>query len=147
MTARIAQSKNDHVSRARDTVVIELDTAQVDQVVRAAADGGSMSVLLAGIGEIGETLSRTLAGENSSQLEDPRLSRSLLWGLLVLASLPNDGSYTGVADIARATGMNMSTAHRYISTLLVAGLLQRDPATRKYRRVGDMRASEAASTE
>jgi DNA-binding IclR family transcriptional regulator len=32
--------------------------------------------------------------------------------------------------------MNTSTTHRYVTTLLAVGLLERDPSTRKYRLVG-----------
>jgi DNA-binding MarR family transcriptional regulator len=67
------------------------------------------------------------------QMEDRRLSRSLLSGLLVLSSFPTDGGYLGIADIARMLSMNTSTTHRYVSTLLAVGLLERDPATRRYR--------------
>jgi DNA-binding MarR family transcriptional regulator len=67
------------------------------------------------------------------QLEDPRLSRSLLSGLLVLSCFPPDGGYRGIAELARTLGMNTSTTHRYVTTLLSVGLLERDPVTRQYR--------------
>jgi hypothetical protein len=114
----------------REKVVVELSPAQVDRVIRSAADGGSMSLLLAGLRDIREVLAR-----EPSQLEDNRLSRSLLAGLLMLASFPTDGSYLGNAEIARLLDMNPSTTHRYVSTLVAVGLLERDPATRRYRLV------------
>jgi DNA-binding IclR family transcriptional regulator len=66
-------------------------------------------------------------------LENARLSRSLLAGLLMLASFPSDRSYVGIAELARMLDMSPSTTHRYVTTLLAAGLLERDPRTRQYR--------------
>ena len=51
----------------------------------------------------------------------------------MLAVFPVDGSYLGNADLARMLGMNQSTTHRYLSTLVAVGLVERDPATRRYR--------------
>jgi Fic family protein len=107
---------------------IELSAAQVEEVVRAAAGSGSISVLLSGMAGVREDLEAEPA-----QLEDSRLSRSLLAGLLMLASFPADGSYLRCADIARMLDMNPSTVHRYISTLFAVGLLERDSQTRRYR--------------
>jgi hypothetical protein len=114
--------------RSREPVSIDLSAAQVDHVVRAASDGGSVSLLLSGLGELRAALS---AGRE--RLEDPRLSRSLLSGLVLLASFPADGSYVRVTQTARMLGMRPSTTHRYLATLLAAGLLERDPNTRQYR--------------
>ncbi len=114
----------------RQGIVVELSPTQVDRVIRSAADGGSMSLLLAGLRDVREALAR-----EPQQLEDSRLSRSLLAGLLMLASFPTDGSYVGNAEIARMLDMNPSTTHRYVSTLLSVGLLERDPSTRRYRLV------------
>ncbi len=113
---------------SEEKVLIELSRAQVDRIVRGAAEGGNMSVLLSGLKDIREVLAR-----EPRQLEDSRLSRSLLAGLLMLASFPSDGGYLGNAEIARLLDMNPSTTHRYVSTLVAVGLLERDPATRRYR--------------
>jgi hypothetical protein len=108
-------------------VFIELSAAQIDEIVRAASDGGRMSVLLSGLGDV----RRPLAG--LEQLNDGRLSHSLLVGLLMLASFPADGSYLANAELARSLGISPSTAHRYVSTFVAAGLLERDAGTRRYR--------------
>jgi hypothetical protein len=113
-----------------EKILIELSPAQVDRVVRGAAESGNMSVLLSGLKDVREVLAR-----EPRQLEDSRLSRSLLAGLLMLASFPTDGSYLGNAEIARMLDMNPSTTHRYVSTLVAVGLLERDPTTRRYRLV------------
>jgi len=121
-------------SVAGETVSIELSKAQVDQVVRSAGQGGTMSVLLSALKDPNWTLA--LDSEEwvyPAQLEDRRLSRSLLSGLLVLSCFPSDGTYLGIAELARMLGMNTSTTHRYVTTLLAVGLLERDAATRRYR--------------
>lgn len=93
-----------------------------------------MSVLLSAVRDPEWTLS--LDSEEWSypaQMEDRRLSRSLLSGLLVLSCFPTDGGYLGIAELARMLDMNTSTTHRYVTTLLAVGLLERDPSTRRYR--------------
>jgi hypothetical protein len=115
-------------------VTIELSKAQVDKVIRAAGQGGTMSVLLTALKDPNWTLG--LDAEEwvqPAQMEDRRLSRSLLSGLLVLSCFPPDGEYLGIAELARMLAMNTSTTHRYVTTLLAVGLLDRDSTTRRYR--------------
>jgi hypothetical protein len=115
-------------------VTIELSQAQVDHIIRAAGQGGTMSVLLSALKDPDWTLA---LDPNSlslpAQMEDRRLSRSLLAGLLVLSCFPVDRGYLGIAELSRTLNMNTSTTHRYVSTLLAVGLLERDAATRRYR--------------
>jgi IclR helix-turn-helix domain len=124
------RSESQDRAAASEKVVLELSAAQVDRVIRSASEGSSMSLLLSGLRDVREILAR-----EPSQMEDNRLSRSLLAGLLMLASFPTDGSYLGNAEIARLLDMNPSTTHRYVSTLVAVGLLERDPSTRRYRLV------------
>jgi hypothetical protein len=131
---RSARTEDDGADQGEQTIVLELSPAQVDQVVRTAGQGGTMSVLLSALRDPDWTLA--LDSEEWSypaQMEDRRLSRSLLSGLLVLSCFPSEGDYLGIAEIARMLDMNTSTTHRYVTTLLAVGLLERDPATRKYR--------------
>lgn len=116
-------------------VTIELSKAQVDQVIRAAGQGGgTMSLLLSAVRDASWRLaSASDERELPPQMEDRRLSRSLLSGLLVLSCFPADGGHVGIAELARTLGMNTSTTHRYVTTLLSVGLLERDPGTRRYR--------------
>jgi hypothetical protein len=117
-----------------EPVTIELSKAQVDQVIRAAGEGGTMSVLLSALKDPRWTLSiDSDEWSYPAQLEDRRLSRSLLSGLLVLSCFPADGGSLGIAELARRLDMNTSTTHRYVTTLLAVGLLERDSATRRYR--------------
>ena len=103
-------------------------------MVRSAGQGGTLSVLLSAVGDPRWTLSLN-PGEWShpAQMEDRRLSRSLLSGLLVLSCFPENGGYLGINELARMLDMNTSTTHRYVTTLLAVGLLERNPGTRKYR--------------
>ncbi len=114
---------------ARGPVLVELSRAQVDRVVRSASTDERMSMFLAGLVEVRHRLQA-----DPKQMDDRRFSRSLMSGLLLLASFPDDGSYLSNTEVARTNGMNMSTSHRYISTLVAVGLLERDPGTRRYRR-------------
>lgn len=87
-----------------------------------------MSVLLSGLESVRDAIEAQPA-----QFNDSRLSSSLLAGLMLLASFPTDGSYLGNAQLARLLGMNVSTVHRYLQTLVAVGLVERDPTTRRYR--------------
>jgi hypothetical protein len=119
-----------------DAVLIELSKSQVDQVVRSAGQGGTLSVLLSAVKDPEWPLALDSdEWAHPAQMDDRRLSRSLLSGLLVLSCFPTDGGFLGIAELARMLDMNTSTTHRYVTTLLAVGLLERDPSTRKYRLV------------
>jgi hypothetical protein len=109
-------------------ITIELTRPQIDRVVREAGQGSGVSSLLQGLTDDG-----TLASRYEALSESPRLSRSLLLGLLVLATFPRDGDSLAVTDVASRLGMSPSTTHRYMTTLLAVGLLDQDPQTRRYR--------------
>ena len=108
-------------------ITIELTRAQIDQVVRTSADGNSVASALHGLAD------KDLASNYEALAASPRLSRSLLLGLLVLACFPTDGGGLAVTDVAVRLGLSPSTTHRYMTTLVAFGLLVQDPATRKYR--------------
>jgi predicted transcriptional regulator len=119
---------------ADEKILIELSKAQVDQVVRNAGQGGTMSVLLSALRDPDWTLAFDSDDwAYPAQMEDRRLSRSLLSGLLVLSCFSLDGEDLGIAELARMLNMNTSTTHRYVTTLLAVGLLERDSSSRRYR--------------
>jgi hypothetical protein len=113
---------------AHDRVVLDLSKAQIDHVMRAASGAGHVSFLLSSLDDVKDAL-----GAGRGELEDPRLSRSLMLGLLVLACFPLDGTYLGNTEVAAMLDLHLSTVHRYISTLTAVGLLEREPVTRRYR--------------
>lgn len=110
-------------------VTLTLSPAQIEQVLRSAtadSEAGEAGVLSV------DQLSGARERRYRALLDDRRLSRSLLAGLLVLTCFPPGGEM-GIADLARRLDMRTSTIHRYVSTLLAAGLLERDPVSRQYR--------------
>jgi len=122
------------------SIAITLSPTQVDEVVRAASQSRvpSISTLIA------DSLNAPLESsgtDEDSQVggylpvgpSDPRLSRSLLRGLSLLTCFGPDGTARGIVEIAHDAGMSPSTAHRYASTLVELGLLERDSKSRKYR--------------
>ncbi|MHB1808215.1 MAG: helix-turn-helix domain-containing protein [Solirubrobacteraceae bacterium] len=115
--------------RAKVRVSLTLAPDQVDELLKAINSESALSAvpqLVAGDAtKITELRYRAL-------LDDRRLSRSLLAGLLVLACF-TPSSELGIAELSRRLGMRASTTHRYVATLLAAGLLERDPSSRRYR--------------
>lgn len=63
---------------------------------------------------------------------DPRLSRSLEYGMAMLESFDPAKPSLGIAELAEEIGIGRSTAHRYALTLVMLGYLEQD-AKRKYR--------------
>jgi hypothetical protein len=126
-------------------ITIALSPAQVDAVVRAASHdrGPSIATLIAG--SLARPRSNGGAGASAPgaraasadlfarDVDDPRLSRSLLRGFSLLAEFGPDGGERGIVELADDLGMSPSTAHRYALTLVELGLLERCPKTRKYR--------------
>lgn len=113
-----------------ELVMLTLSSAQVEQVLRSATSDTQADV--AGM-LTSEQLASARERRYRALLDDRRLSRSLLAGLLVLTCFPASGGELGIADLARRLEMRTSTIHRYVSTLLAAGLLERDPVSRQYR--------------
>jgi DNA-binding transcriptional ArsR family regulator len=108
-------------------ITIELTRAQVEQVVRRSSQGDGVSSVLHALAD------RGMAASYPALSASPRLSRSLLLGLRVLACFPTDGAALAVSDVAARLGLSPSTTHRYMTTLLAVGLLEQDPRSRRYR--------------
>lgn len=105
----------------------------MDGVIRRAHKSGesdAMSMLLASIRDPARQIK--LYRNCSSRLNERGLSISVLQGLLVLSRFPADGGSVRLADLGRLIDMEGSTTHRYVATLVAAGLLEQDPATREY---------------
>jgi hypothetical protein len=123
------------------SIAITLSPTQFDEVVRAASQSRvpSISTLIAD--SLNAPLQPPSGTDEDSQVggylpigpSDPRLSRSLLRGLSLLTCFGPDGTARGIVEIAHDAGMSPSTAHRYASTLVELGLLERDSKSRKYR--------------
>ncbi len=135
------------------SISITLSPAQVDQVVRAAAQGStpSFSALVStmnterlraaasveGEDAGGEGAERLPAVQNGKGYlpvyDDARLSRSLLRGLSILTCFGPGHEERGILELAGQLGMSPSTTHRYVVTLVELGLLERSTRSRKYR--------------
>ncbi|GAA2216122.1 IclR family transcriptional regulator C-terminal domain-containing protein [Nonomuraea monospora] len=63
---------------------------------------------------------------------DASFSVSLERGLRILSAFTGSRSVLGIADLARAVGLNKSTTHRYVATLTKLDYMQQDPETKKY---------------
>jgi hypothetical protein len=117
-------------------VSITLSRKQVDHVMRVAlGEDAALSVsgLVTGAGSHRSHARDTLSFRYRDLQANRRLSRSLLAGLLVLSCFPPEGMDMGIKDISEQLDLNTSTVHRYVLTLVAAGLLERDPDTRRYR--------------
>ena len=62
---------------------------------------------------------------------DPRLSRSLEYGIAILECYSSERQELGIAELADIVGISRSTTHRYAITLMELGFLEQD-AKRKY---------------
>ncbi len=120
---------------------IELSDAQVSQVLRNVST--SHVGLLSAVIKDGSGLAAQVQALLAPSKSDQSVSRSLLLGLLVLTYFPSDGSERRVTEVARDLGLQAGTAHRYVSTLVRAGLLEQDPSTRRYRLANSILAPAA----
>ena len=118
-------------------VSLGLTAEQVASVIAAATAAGTESAnLLAGLAAPGELATSPL-------LEDRTVSRSLLFGLVVLISFPADGGERGIKEVAHELELPTSTTHRYAHTLLAVGLLEQDPRSRRYRRAARLEPEQS----
>jgi IclR family transcriptional regulator, pca regulon regulatory protein len=63
---------------------------------------------------------------------DPRMSRSMEYGLAILQCFSSERPSLGIADIAGLLAISRSTTHRYVTTLTALGYLEQG-GRRKYR--------------
>jgi IclR family pca regulon transcriptional regulator len=68
----------------------------------------------------------------SAEPSSRAFSQSLERGLAILSSFSENTPLLGIADLARASGLNKSTTHRYVATLAKLGYVQQDPETKRY---------------
>jgi predicted transcriptional regulator len=117
-------------------VSITLSHNQVDHVVRAALGNDVAPSIpdLVGASGFHRLQARQMLNSRYRDLQcNRRLSRSLLAGLLVLSCFSPEGIDLGIKEISEQLELNTSTVHRYVLTLVEAGLLERDQETRRYR--------------
>ncbi len=133
---RFAQEPPEGTISDEPLVSIMLSRNQVDHVVRAALGEEAVPSVSGMVARTSfhRTHARQVLSSRYRALQgNRRLSRSLLAGLLVLSCFPPEGLDLGIKDISEQLQLNTSTVHRYVLTLVAAGLLERDPDTRRYR--------------
>ncbi len=64
--------------------------------------------------------------------KDPHRSTAVHVAFSILGCWNAGEMFLGLAEIARRLGMPISTAHRYVATLIDIGELERDPSTHRY---------------
>ncbi len=111
-------------------VTVTLSVQQVKTVVHQVTACSALTQLSAAALEDPKALRSLL----TPLLENNSYSQSVLRALIVLASFPADGTERELTAVAREVGLTPGTAHRYLSTWTAAGLLERDPVSRRYRR-------------
>jgi hypothetical protein len=129
----------------RERVLVQLLPDQIDQIIESASGARPQDTASSGNGAHAANGNGVIDASEPLDpgaemrwifrplMADKGLSQSLLIGLQVLTCFPLDGTHRGVAEVARQLGMNNSTIHRYMTTLLEVGLLERDPQSRWYR--------------
>lgn len=128
-STRDEQGGRTAIGNRSSALSITLTQAQAEQLLRDASVRRSQAALAAGLGpatDLKATVGRLMA--------DERYSRSLARAMLVYASIPSSGEACTVTALAQATDMAPSIVHRYLGTFVELGLLERDPASRAYRR-------------
>jgi hypothetical protein len=112
----------------RNEIKVTLTQQQIRHVLREAeADTGIASVLSRGLKDRSQLMHAYV------DLSNRYVSRSLLLGLMLLACFPHDDNSIGLKEIAARSRLPPSTVHRYLRTLVIAGLLEQVPETRKYQ--------------
>jgi hypothetical protein len=119
------------------SIAITLTDAQIEHVTREVLDAGSIATLLADA-DTAQRIHEVIA----LLQDDSKYSRATLRALAVLAAFPDDGSLRELTSVAEEVELSPSTTHRYISTWLVLGVLDRDPDSRRYRRVRPLPADD-----
>lgn len=81
---------------------------------------------------VGEITMQRLSRPGEERSAARLTHRSLERGLHVLEVIAASGGLISLAEIARRTGLHRSTGHHLLQTLVGAGYLRQDPATRSY---------------
>jgi DNA-binding MarR family transcriptional regulator len=116
---------------------ITLTTEQVLEVVQHASVQTELNKILGELADL-QPLEETVA----PLLADLTLSRSTVRALMVLAAFGRFDEPRELTEVARELDLSPSTTHRYVRTWFALGLLNQDPASRRYRRTN--RSNRAA---
>lgn len=78
-------------------------------------------------------MSPKMGVRSGAQLKEARFSQSLETGMLIMRGFSSDRPIQGIADVADRMEASRSTVHRYMTTLVVLGMLEQDHVSRRYR--------------
>jgi len=109
-------------------IAIALTREQVGQVVQQATTEGHLAV--EALLPDPEVLVRALRGTTAN----PNYSSSVIRAVLVLATLPADGSGQELAATAKALSLSTSTVYRYLQTWVALGVVKQERRSRRYAR-------------
>jgi hypothetical protein len=119
------------------TVTIAMSDAQIAQILRENSGGVGLTARLVDLSDL-----ETLRSSVQPLWDDVRYSHSLLKALLVLAAFPTHGAELALKDVAGQFDWSRSATHRYVATWTALGVLERNPESRRYRRL--LRSTDAA---
>jgi hypothetical protein len=126
-------------------VAIELTRSQILRVCEVAAGSEAETDVPNGLAADARRLCNLL--DEVARNPRPNFSRSLVLGLYVLACFPGDGGPVGIVKLAALLKMPTATVHRYLHTLIVAKLVERDGETRQYSLTPGLVARSAQGVE
>jgi hypothetical protein len=110
-------------------VTLTLTDDQVSQVTHELSSAASLGALLADVNDP-QRLGRVMA-----QFSDDRnCSRSTLRALAVLGAFSENVGGRDLKKVAEELGLSASTTYRYVNTWVMLGMLEKDSASRRYRR-------------
>ena len=122
--------RSDRRAPLQTAITLELTDSQILSICEDAGAAKPRDEVIERLGQDLASLTDLL--EQIAAEPQPRLSGSLLRGLFVLATLPSNPETVGVLELSKQLEMSASTLHRYLQTLLIAGLVRRDAKTREY---------------
>jgi Fic family protein len=111
----------------RRALAIELHDDQINAVLEHASEARRE------LWELIMTAVRDPLSIEDGRLDSSKVSHTLLRGLWLLVRIQAHGEWIGVNELATVTGMKSSTVHRYLTTLLAFGLIERHGHSRRYR--------------
>ena len=101
--------------------------------------------LVAVVGELDEP--STLRRLAEPLLNDPTCSRTLVRGLLVIASFGPDGRALTIRDISAQVQLSPSVVHKLVHTWVALGFLRQNPHTRRYMLSANTRPGERSKQD
>ncbi len=113
---------------------IQLTSAQVESIVRVAQEQGSSGVAIP-LPELllrGQLPTRALWEQRMRELNETDFSLSLAHGLMLLELLA-EGRVASAEELAEELGSAAIITNRYLRTLALAGLVEREPDASRYR--------------